>query len=142
MAGCTQACSPLALAGGIVVQSLDLEPDDRLVMVTDGMLERNAGGLDLSDLIVRTRGLHPHEAARTLIAAMVDANHVHLQDDATVMCLDWHGVAHSERDADTGADLTDASTPARTRWRTTPSPRPTGVSASRCGRPTTRRPAG
>ncbi|MFF3001171.1 PP2C family protein-serine/threonine phosphatase [Streptomyces sp. NPDC057950] len=101
------------------VQSLDLEPRDRLVMVTDGMLERNAGGLDLSDLIVRTRDLHPREAARTLIAAIVDAGHGHLQDDATVMCLDWHGVAHSERDADTGADLTDASAPART-GRTTP----------------------
>lgn len=37
----------------------------------------------LSDLIVRTRDLHPREAARTLIAAIVDANHGHLQDDAT-----------------------------------------------------------
>ncbi len=101
------------------VQSLDLEPGDRLVMLTDGMLERNAGSLDLPDLIVRTRPLHPREAARALIAAIVDANHGHLQDDATVMCLDWHGVSHSERDADTGADLTDASLPART-GRTTP----------------------
>ncbi|MFE5142450.1 PP2C family protein-serine/threonine phosphatase [Streptomyces fagopyri] len=100
------------------VQSLDLQPGDRLVMLTDGMLERNTGSLDLPDLIVRTRDLHPREAARTLITAIVDANHGHLQDDATVMCLDWQGVAHSERDADTGADLTDASAPARTRSTT------------------------
>ncbi|MCZ4119804.1 PP2C family protein-serine/threonine phosphatase [Streptomyces sp. H39-S7] len=93
------------------VQSLDLQPGDRLVMLTDGMLERNAGRLDLADLIVRTRALHPREAARNLIAAIVDANDGHLQDDATVMCLDWHGVDHSERDAATGADLTDASQP-------------------------------
>lgn len=93
------------------VQTLDLRPGDRLVMLTDGMLERNANRLDLSDLIVRTRALHPREAARTLIAAIVDANDGHLQDDATVTCLDWHGVGHSRRDADTGADLTGASAP-------------------------------
>lgn len=93
------------------VQSLDLRPGDRLVMLTDGMLERNANSLDLSDLIVRTRALHPREAARTLIAAVLDANHGHLQDDATVMCLDWHGIGRSHRDADTGADLADASAP-------------------------------
>lgn len=96
------------------VQSLDLRPGDRLVMLTDGMLEHNAGSLDLSDLIVRTRELHPREAARTLIAAIVDANEGHLQDDATVMCLDWRGVGHSQRDAATGADLTDASAPSGT----------------------------
>ncbi|MEU2895149.1 PP2C family protein-serine/threonine phosphatase [Streptomyces sp. NPDC001273] len=101
------------------VQSLDLRPGDRLVMLTDGMLEHNAGSLDLSGLIVRTRALHPREAARTLIAAVVDANDGHLQDDATVMCLDWHGTSHVQRDAATGADLTDASQPSRT-GRTTP----------------------
>ncbi|WP_329293048.1 PP2C family protein-serine/threonine phosphatase [Streptomyces sp. NBC_01455] len=93
------------------VQSLDLRPGDRLVMLTDGMLDRNAHTLDLPDLIVRTRALHPREAARALIAAVVEANHGHLQDDATVMCLDWHGIGHSHRDADTGADLADASAP-------------------------------
>ncbi|MCX5281778.1 PP2C family protein-serine/threonine phosphatase [Streptomyces sp. NBC_00198] len=96
------------------VQSLDLRPGDRLVMLTDGMLERNAHSVDLSELMVRTRVLHPREAARTLIAAIVDANDGHLQDDATVMCLDWHGVTHSRRDAATGADLADASRPSRT----------------------------
>ncbi|MCM2389657.1 PP2C family protein-serine/threonine phosphatase [Streptomyces albipurpureus] len=101
------------------VQSLDLRPGDRLVMLTDGMLERNAGSLDLADLMVRTRALHPREAARTLIAAIVDANKGHLQDDATVMCLDWHGVDQSRRNADTGADLADASARSRT-GQTTP----------------------
>ncbi|WAX77443.1 PP2C family protein-serine/threonine phosphatase [Streptomyces sp. KMM 9044] len=101
------------------IQSLDLRPGDRLVMLTDGMLERNAGSLDLSDLIVRTRGLHPREAARTLITAISDASQGHLQDDATVICLDWHGIGHSQRDADTGADLADASAPSRT-GRATP----------------------
>ncbi|NSL42759.1 PP2C family protein-serine/threonine phosphatase, partial [Streptomyces sp. 8P21H-1] len=82
------------------VQSLDLRPGDRLVMLTDGMLEGDAGSLDLSGLIVRTRALHPREAARALIAAIVGAHHGHLQDDATVMCLDWHGTGRSRRNAD------------------------------------------
>ncbi|MFC9819646.1 PP2C family protein-serine/threonine phosphatase [Streptomyces erythrochromogenes] len=93
------------------VQTLDLRPGDRLVMLTDGMLERNAENLDLSDLILRTRALHPREAARTLIGAIVDAGNGHLDDDATVMCLDWRGIGNSQRDAATGADLTDASRP-------------------------------
>lgn len=53
-------------------------------------------------------------AARTLITTVVDANHGRLEDDATVMCLDWHGVGHCPRDADTGADLADASAPSQT----------------------------
>ncbi|MFE4861160.1 PP2C family protein-serine/threonine phosphatase [Streptomyces sp. NPDC056670] len=93
------------------VQSLDLRPGDRLVMLTDGMLERNAGRVNLADLIVRTRILHPREAARALIGAIVDAGDGHLDDDATVMCLDWYGVHNLQRDAATGADLTDASFP-------------------------------
>ncbi len=96
------------------VQMLDLRPGDRLIMLTDGMLERHAENLDLTDLIIRTRELHPREAARTLIRAIVDAGHGHLDDDATVMCLDWHGVHNSERDAAHGADLTDASPSATT----------------------------
>ncbi|MCF3961946.1 PP2C family protein-serine/threonine phosphatase [Streptomyces fuscigenes] len=95
------------------VQSLDLRPGDRLVLLTDGMLERNDPGLDLADLIVRTRELHPREAARALIGAVVDADGDHLKDDATVLCLDWHGLDSRERDAATGASLADASRPAR-----------------------------
>ncbi|MFF5537795.1 PP2C family protein-serine/threonine phosphatase [Streptomyces cinerochromogenes] len=41
------------------VQSPNLRPGDRLVMLTDGRLEHNADSLDLSNLIMRTRALHP-----------------------------------------------------------------------------------
>lgn len=102
------------------VQSLDLRPGDRLVMLTDGMLERNARGLDLSDMIVRSRALHPREAARALIGTVVDAAEGHLQDDATVICLDWHGTGRSQRAADTGADLTAASSSTATTPHTPP----------------------
>ena len=39
-----------------------LDPGDRLVMVTDGMLERDAADLDLVTAINQTRTLHPREA--------------------------------------------------------------------------------
>ncbi|KOG37283.1 PP2C family protein-serine/threonine phosphatase [Streptomyces resistomycificus] len=91
------------------VQRLDLRAGDRLFMLTDGMLEHRASKVDLASLIVRTGDLHPREAARTVIAKVVAANDGHLQDDATIMCLDWHGVRHSRRNADTGADLANAS---------------------------------
>lgn len=91
------------------VQPLDLRVGDRLFMLTDGMLEHHASEVDLKGLIVRTGDLHPREAARTVIAKVVAANDGHLQDDATIMCLDWHGVRDSRRHADTGADLANAS---------------------------------
>ncbi|MFV0126237.1 PP2C family protein-serine/threonine phosphatase [Streptomyces sp. HMX112] len=92
------------------VQRLDLRAGDRLVMLTDGMLEHRARDVDLAGLIARTSALHPREAARTVIAEVTAANGGHFQDDATIMCLDWHGVSHSRRHAaDTGASLPDAS---------------------------------
>ncbi|MET7745970.1 GAF domain-containing SpoIIE family protein phosphatase [Streptomyces sp. NPDC005385] len=97
------------------LQRLDLQTGDRLVMLSDGMLERNAKAMDLPDLIVDTRTLHPREAARALIGAVVDASQGHLKDDATVICLDWHGTGNSQRNADTGANLTDASSVSPTR---------------------------
>jgi serine/threonine protein phosphatase PrpC len=96
---------------GYRVQSLDLRPGDRLIIVTDGMLDRNAKSLNLADLVVSTRELHPREASRALIGAVVDASGGRLRDDATVMCLDWHGSNHAHRDASTGADLSSASPP-------------------------------
>ncbi|MFC5029495.1 SpoIIE family protein phosphatase [Streptomyces sp. So13.3] len=91
------------------VQHLDLRAGDRLIMLTDGMLERRAADLDLSALIESTQDLHPREAARVLIEHVVQAHDGQLQDDATVMCLDWYGTHDTRRRADHGADVTEAS---------------------------------
>jgi serine phosphatase RsbU (regulator of sigma subunit) len=43
------------------LQSIQLEPGDRVVLVTDGMLERNAEDLDLPALLHREAGTHARE---------------------------------------------------------------------------------
>ncbi|MEV2245469.1 PP2C family protein-serine/threonine phosphatase [Streptomyces sp. NPDC049970] len=90
-------------------QRLDLRAGDRLVMLTDGILENSPAHLDLPALVQDTQHLHPREAAQTLVGHIVKAHNGILPDDATVMCLDWHGIHRTHRDADHGADLTQAS---------------------------------
>jgi serine phosphatase RsbU (regulator of sigma subunit) len=85
-------------------QTLALESGDRLLFVTDGMLDRNANSVDIAALIAQAADLHPREAVQHLIRAVVDAAGGELQDDATVMCLDWHGGPPGSRTSDSGAD--------------------------------------
>jgi hypothetical protein len=73
------------------LQRLDLRPGDRLVFLTDGMLERGAARLHLPGLLSATRPVRPREAALALTAAAAEANEGLLEDDASVLCVDWHG---------------------------------------------------
>ena len=86
-----------------------LSPGDRLVFVTDGMLERNAAHVDLPSAIQETRSLHPREAVRALADAALEATGHALSDDATVLCLDWHGRHDHARRTVAGADPVRAS---------------------------------
>jgi serine phosphatase RsbU (regulator of sigma subunit) len=76
---------------GYRVQHFQLQPADRLVLLTDGMLERNAEQLDLPALITAHAGDHPRQLIQTLTAAVEDVVGGDLADDATAMCLHWHG---------------------------------------------------
>lgn len=97
---------PLGMLAGEDYRSTDvpLRPGDRLLLVTDGMLERKAAKLDLAAKILTTRPSHPREAVRHLSDAVVAVAGPFLADDATLLMLDWHGDHRSARTSRAGAD--------------------------------------
>ena len=104
---------PLGLFPETVYRStkVTLENEDRLVLVTDGMLERHAAGLDLAQEIRATLSLHPREAVRALADRVLEVAGGELSDDATVVCLDWYGGHGRDRPSRHGADPARVSPP-------------------------------
>ncbi|MEV4713177.1 PP2C family protein-serine/threonine phosphatase [Micromonospora sp. NPDC049374] len=90
-------------------EEITLQPGDRLVVVTDGMLERNAAGLDLPAVLRSIGDLHPREAVRALADAVLEVAGPSLADDATLLILDWYGGHQRGRRASAGADVERAS---------------------------------
>jgi serine phosphatase RsbU (regulator of sigma subunit) len=86
------------------IQPLPLEPGDRLMFLTDGMTERNAATLAVEALIEAGAQMHPREAVQHVVHALLEATGGTPEDDATVMCLDWHGGPPRERLTDSGAN--------------------------------------
>jgi serine phosphatase RsbU (regulator of sigma subunit) len=86
------------------VQRLPLEPGDRLVFFTDGILERNTSSVDIEAMVAGGAQMHPREAVQHLIHAILQATGGALNDDATALCIDWHGGPMRERSTDSGAD--------------------------------------
>jgi serine phosphatase RsbU (regulator of sigma subunit) len=97
---------PMGLFGDAEYSATDvqLEPGDRVVFVTDGMLERNAAALDLIAEIGETRSMHPRETTRRLADLVLEVTGPTLADDATLLVLDWHGHHGRDRDSVAGAD--------------------------------------
>jgi serine phosphatase RsbU (regulator of sigma subunit) len=90
--------------GGWSTQDLPLQAGDRLLFLTDGMLERNAEGLDVPTLLRASAHLHPREAIQHHTHAVLDAVDGKLADDATSLCLDWHGGTQRDRVTHAGAE--------------------------------------
>jgi serine phosphatase RsbU (regulator of sigma subunit) len=90
--------------GAYRVQALQLEVGDRLMFVTDGMLERDAAGMNIAAILTASMDMHAREAVQHLTQAVLHASGGQLLDDATALCLDWHGGPPRDRDASSGAD--------------------------------------
>lgn len=84
--------------------TVPLRVGDRVVIVTDGMLERTAASIDLVEHVRRTRDLHPREATRELADLVMAASGGALADDAALLVLDWHGDHGMPRRTVAGAD--------------------------------------
>jgi serine phosphatase RsbU (regulator of sigma subunit) len=79
-----------------VAQEIQLEPGDRLVLVSDGVHAAMAGGrrygeYDLRRLIGRCRNMPPLDVVRTLVGELRTFVAGDLADDAAAVCLDWTG---------------------------------------------------
>jgi hypothetical protein len=79
-----------------------LEPGDRLLLVTDGYLERGAVTLDIGKILARSPERHTRQVVLELPRNVLTATGRRLNDDATTMCLDWYGPAR-RRNATGGA---------------------------------------
>ena len=93
------------------VQELPLEVGDRLMFVTDGMLERDAAGMNIAAILTAGIDMHPREAVQHLTQAVLEASGGQLRDDATALCLDWHGGPPRDRDATSGANRESRADP-------------------------------
>jgi len=89
---------------GYRVQALPLEVGDRLMFVTDGMLERDAAGMNIAAVLTAGIDMHAREAVQHLTQAVLQASGGQLRDDATALCLDWHGGPPRDREATSGAN--------------------------------------
>lgn len=87
------------------VQSLPLQAGDRLMFLTDGMVERNAADVDIRTLMIEGAQLHPREAVQHVVLALLAAADGKLKDDATAMCVDWHGGPPRERASAGGSNV-------------------------------------
>jgi hypothetical protein len=91
------ADQPFGLSAGASwsEREFPLETGDRVIFVTDGMLERNAPSLDIPALMLASARLHPRQTIHYLTHAVLDAVGGELRDDATSLCFDWHGGVQS-----------------------------------------------
>lgn len=94
------------------VRTIQLEPGDRILLLTDGLLERKAVNVDVTGILDRSRDRHPREVVREFAADVLRETGGNLLDDATVLCIDWFGPA-AVRTA-TGGGSQDRATDAPT----------------------------
>lgn len=90
---------PLGLFGDTAYRprTHQLRPGDRLLLLTDGITEAHLSGAPafgierVQRLLVEQARDSPAEFVRRLTAAVLEFRGGELADDATAVCLDWHG---------------------------------------------------
>jgi serine phosphatase RsbU (regulator of sigma subunit) len=84
---------PFGVQGGHAyrIQTIPLRPGDRILLVTDGMYENAEDEMDVPDLLLRTGHLHARAVVHLLGDEVLRAAGNDLRDDATTVCIDWHG---------------------------------------------------
>ena len=92
-----------------VARPLDLRPGDRFVLVSDGVVDTLEGtNPSVEELLVAGVHLHPREVVQLLTSTVVSLQRGAPRDDATAVCVDWHGGAGG-RESSSGADVDAAS---------------------------------
>lgn len=90
---------PLGIGGDVVLAEEALEPGDQVLFFTDGVIEARSAageffGVDrLADLVARTSAAATPapETMRRLMHAILDHQEGELQDDATIVVVEWRG---------------------------------------------------
>ena len=90
---------PLGVSGEIVVSEEMLEPADQVLLFTDGVVEARSAegeffGVDrLVDMVTRTSAAATPapETMRRLLHAILEHQEGELQDDATILVVEWRG---------------------------------------------------
>jgi hypothetical protein len=60
--------------------------------------------MNIAAILTASMNMHAREAVQQLTQAVLETSGGQLRDDATAMCLDWHGGPPRDRDATSGAD--------------------------------------
>ncbi|HWI04046.1 MAG TPA: PP2C family protein-serine/threonine phosphatase, partial [Acidimicrobiales bacterium] len=90
---------PLGIGGTVTVAEETLEPGDQVLFFTDGVIEARSAdgsffGVDrLIDMVARTAAsaTPAPETMRRLLHAILDHQEGELQDDATIVVVEWRG---------------------------------------------------